>query len=1046
MYQRCAEEYTKSQTLIQGYGTFLALGLDGLGQFRVCVASDNTLRILGCSPEALFSCQSFSDLLASGRASFTRRLESLLTVVPAQSPSPLDVFQCSLFPVENRVQLFWCTAHKSGQQENLILCEFEPAQDDLDSHRAILPHLGPTKILNYYTSTEQWRRSTRRTSKPLHSLQYPLENTSPVSPVDLISAMHEIQSQLISTMSLDILFGTIVGTVSELTGFDRVMVYRFDECKCGAVVSEYLDPLVSEDLFIGLHFPSSDLPQWIRDLYQADRVQVLRHRTSRAASLRYRDTERIPELDMTRSYLRQVTPGKVQLFSDLDVSSAMNISLVVNGDLWGLITCHSYRSKVVGISPPMREILRNIGDCASSQIERLLYAERLEARMLLATGLSQKSPAAFITGSASSLLQIFTSEFGMLVMNAEARVVGKLESYHEALALVQYFQARGVTSVIASQKIIADFPDLKYAPGFSTIAGLLVIPLSSSGRDFLIVFRKEQLMEIHWAGNTQERFELVGGGNLEPSASFQRWVEHVIDTSREWTTWQMEIAGVLRTLYSTFMDFWLKKNENMERSRKRQLLIANSSHEVRTPLNHIINHLEVALDCDMDPAAQDHIETSLKASRSLIYVINDLLDLTKTENSAMLMHEEPLLLQRVMLEALGAFSVEAERKGLRISFNMDTICLPEIIIGDSQRLRQVVSNILSNSLESSSRGTISFDISSFKTPSIENSRLRIAIKDEGKGMSERQLDKIFRQFEDILDEDDSSHDGDIETLPLASIGLGLAVVARFVRSSGGQMRIETKACVGTKVSLELLLRTSSNVPLKEPLLIPPTDSGNEMSGVELQGIASPRFHSSKNSPEQWSPEAISSTQITPFSITCGSPPIAAESHPFHKSSPADKVRLRILVAEDNPLNAKVLKMQLERMGHDVTLVGDGQACFDKFKENSNHFDIILMDFQMPLLDGPASTKLIREFETAFKPLFSSLASNNCRIPIFAVSASLLEQKHTEYLNGGFDGWILKPINFRHLGTLMMGIWNEEERGSCVYKPGMWENGGWLQPK
>jgi hypothetical protein len=88
-----------------------------------------------------------------------------------------------------------------------------------------------------------------------------------------------------------------------------------------------------------------------------------------------------------------------------------------------------------------------------------MYAERLEARMLLATGLSQKSPAAFITGSSASLLEIFTSEFGMLVMNDEARAVGKLGSYHEALALVQYFRVRGVTSIVASQKIIVDFPD-----------------------------------------------------------------------------------------------------------------------------------------------------------------------------------------------------------------------------------------------------------------------------------------------------------------------------------------------------------------------------------------------------------------------------------------------------------------------------------------------------------------------------------------------------------------------------------------------------------
>ena len=149
------------------------------------------------------------------------------------------------------------------------------------------------------------------------------------------------------------------------------MVYRFDEYKCGAVVAEYLNPEVSKDLFMGLHFPSSDLPQWIRNLYQADRVQVLRNRTAETASLVYRGTSSYVHLDMTRSYLREVTPDKIQLFADLDVSSAMNISLVVDGDLWGLITCHSYRSKVVEISPPMREVCRTIGDCVSSQIERM---------------------------------------------------------------------------------------------------------------------------------------------------------------------------------------------------------------------------------------------------------------------------------------------------------------------------------------------------------------------------------------------------------------------------------------------------------------------------------------------------------------------------------------------------------------------------------------------------------------------------------------------------------------------------------------------------
>jgi CheY-like chemotaxis protein len=299
----------------------------------------------------------------------------------------------------------------------------------------------------------------------------------------------------------------------------------------------------------------------------------------------------------------------------------------------------------------------------------------------------------------------------------------------------------------------------------------------------------------------------------------------------------------------------------------------------------------------------------------------------------------------VMLEVLGAFAVEAERKGLGISFNMDTIRLPEIIMGDSQRLRQVVSNVLSNSLENSSHGTISMDISSFKASSTSKTLLNLTIKDQGKGMSERQMDKIFQQFENILDEDDLSHDGEADMPPLASIGLGLAVVARFVRSSGGQMRIETKEGVGTKVTLELPLRVSNAIP-KVPLLTPPSDSGSTMRGVELQGAMSAGFSASHSGHIHRSPGATPSLGITPLSAPWPNSSSEGGSYPFPNSTPADEVRLRILVAEDNPLNAKVLRMQLKRMGHDVTLVGNGQACLDKFKENSNYFDIILMDFQV----------------------------------------------------------------------------------------------------
>jgi light-regulated signal transduction histidine kinase (bacteriophytochrome) len=147
------------------------------------------------------------------------------------------------------------------------------------------------------------------------------------------------------------------------------------QVRCYRVRTEYLDPRATKYLFISLHFPSSYLPPWIRELYQADQVQILRERTSKKASLRYRNVDST-NLETARSYLPGVTADKAQMFSYLDAS------LVVDSYLWGLITCHSYGSDVVKITP-LREVCRSIGDCASSQIERRHLFSRFQ--LLLGT-------------------------------------------------------------------------------------------------------------------------------------------------------------------------------------------------------------------------------------------------------------------------------------------------------------------------------------------------------------------------------------------------------------------------------------------------------------------------------------------------------------------------------------------------------------------------------------------------------------------------------------------------------------------------------------
>jgi CheY-like chemotaxis protein len=155
----------------------------------------------------------------------------------------------------------------------------------------------------------------------------------------------------------------------------------------------------------------------------------------------------------------------------------------------------------------------------------------------------------------------------------------------------------------------------------------------------------------------------------------------------------------------------------------------------------------------------------------------------------------------------------------------------------------------------------------------------------------------------------------------------------------------------------------------------------------------------------------------------------------------------VLVAEDDPINSKIIKRRLEKMGHSVYMTVNGEECSSAHGEQPAAFDAVLMDLQMPIVDGFTSTKMIRSFEKTHPgTCLSSRARHNSRIPVFAVSASLVEKEREKYIQTGFDGWILKPIDFKRVDLLLKGIMDGETRHSCLYQPGNWENGGWFEER
>ena len=155
----------------------------------------------------------------------------------------------------------------------------------------------------------------------------------------------------------------------------------------------------------------------------------------------------------------------------------------------------------------------------------------------------------------------------------------------------------------------------------------------------------------------------------------------------------------------------------------------------------------------------------------------------------------------------------------------------------------------------------------------------------------------------------------------------------------------------------------------------------------------------------------------------------------------------VLVAEDDPINSKIMKKRLEKLGHHVHMTVNGEECSSAHGDQPASFDAILMDLQMPIVDGFSSTKMIRSYEkTHGNSCLSGKAGHIGRIPIFAVSASLVEKELDKYVQTGFDGWILKPVDFKRVDLLLKGIVDKDSRRECLYEPGKWERGGWFAPR
>lgn len=552
--QRCEDEPIHTPGAVQGFGALIGLREENDGRFLVRYVSENSERLLGYSPAQLFRLNNFMDILTEEQQdNLLDHIDFIRDEDADPATSGPEVFSISVRPPKRKSTKFWCAIHINPAHPDIVICELE--LDDDQEHPLRPPDEStpeaPYDTLQANPSMEEMEASTEILSKPLRILRSARKRRGEQGAMQVFDIMSQVQEQLASAPNLETFLKILIGIVKELTGFHRVMIYQFDSSFNGKVVSELVDPAHTRDLYHGLNFPASDIPRQARDLYKLNKVRLLYDRDLQTARIVCRTREDLETpLDMSHAYLRAMSPIHLKYLANMAVRASMSISINAFNELWGLIACHSYGNQGMRVSFPIRKMCRLVGDTASRNIERLSYASRLQARKLINTAPSDKNPSGYIIASSDDLLRLFDADFGLLSIKGETKIMGPIEQSQEALAMLEYLRMRKLTSVMASQDVREDFPDLRYPPGFQVIAGLLYVPLSVGGSDFIVFFRNGQVKEVKWAGNPYEKIIRDGtAGYLEPRTSFKTWYETVIGKCREWNEEQIETAAVLCLVY-----------------------------------------------------------------------------------------------------------------------------------------------------------------------------------------------------------------------------------------------------------------------------------------------------------------------------------------------------------------------------------------------------------------------------------------------------------------------------------------------------------------